>query len=73
MILIEPLQRGQVSGQISNRRASSVKDFLMTNGIDEIRLVGRGYGEGSPLVPNVGDENRAKNRRVEIKVLSVGS
>ena len=32
-------------------------------------LKSKGYGESIPLVPNTNDENRAKNRRVEFKII----
>jgi len=32
------------------------------------RLVSQGYGKTKPLVPNDNDENRAINRRVELKI-----
>jgi len=32
-------------------------------------LVSTGYGESMPLVPNTSDENKAINRRVEMKIL----
>ncbi len=35
------------------------------------QLVSVGYGEKHPIVPNDSDENRAKNRRVELLVLKV--
>jgi outer membrane protein OmpA-like peptidoglycan-associated protein/Tol biopolymer transport system component len=54
---------------LSNKRAKSVMDYL-TASISSDRLVSKGYGEGSPKVENKTEENRAINRRVEVKVLS---
>src|SRR5690606_16686883 len=57
------------NNDLSQRRAQSVTDFLAGQGIPRKQLVPRGYGESRPLVPNDSDENRAKNRRVEMLVL----
>lgn len=54
---------------LSERRAQSVRDFLVENGIDADRLRVRGYGEDNPKVPNTSDSNRQQNRRVELVVL----
>ncbi len=56
---------------LSERRAQSVVDYLVTNNIPKTRFVARGYGETRPKYPNDSDKNRAKNRRVELKVLEV--
>ncbi len=52
--------------QLSQRRAESVKQYLLLFGVDESRLLAKGYGESIPLVANDSDENKAKNRRVEL-------
>lgn len=51
--------------QLSIDRANSVKNWLVSKGIDANRLTTRGMGMTDPLVPNTSDENRQKNRRVE--------
>ncbi|REE00525.1 OmpA family protein [Marinoscillum furvescens] len=56
---------------LSNRRAQSVVKFLIENKIPEERFVARGYGESQPIVPNDSDENKAKNRRVVLKILEI--
>lgn len=55
--------------KLSERRAKAVYNFFRENGIDSDRLVSKGYGESKPVVKNDTDANRAKNRRVEFKVL----
>ena len=55
--------------RLSNKRAESVVKFLAGNDIPAERMVSKGYGKLQPLVPNSSDENRAKNRRVEIKII----
>lgn len=59
---------------LSNRRAKSVVDYLITRGVKAAQLESKGYGESLPLEPNRinGKDNpagRAKNRRTEFKVL----
>lgn len=56
--------------RLSERRAQSVKNFLVANGISGTRLVVRGYGETMPVGNNYTDEGRRMNRRIEFKILS---
>jgi OmpA-OmpF porin, OOP family len=51
--------------KLSDRRAASVKKYLVGKGIDSSRLVSHGYGAEMPVVPNTTDQNRALNRRVQ--------
>jgi OOP family OmpA-OmpF porin len=51
--------------KLSDRRAASVKKYLVGKGIDGSRLVSHGYGAEMPIVPNTNDQNRALNRRVQ--------
>ncbi len=53
---------------LSDRRASSIVDYLLRGGVDAKKLVAIGYGETRPLVPNDTAPNRAKNRRIEFVV-----
>ena len=50
---------------LSDRRAASVKKYLVSKGIDPSRLTSKGYGMERPIVPNTSDQNRALNRRVQ--------
>lgn len=50
---------------LSRRRATSVKNYLVEHGIDANRLTTSWYGERRPLVPNTTPANKAKNRRIE--------
>ena len=54
---------------LSNRRAQSVVDYLISRGIPASRLKSKGYGKSQPLAPNNSPENRALNRRVEMRVI----
>jgi outer membrane protein OmpA-like peptidoglycan-associated protein len=55
--------------QLSKDRAKSVMDYLLSHGVAASRLESEGYGMTKPLVPNIGARNKAKNRRVEFKIL----
>jgi len=58
--------------KLSERRAASVKEYLFNNDISENQIVSKGYGEAKPAyLPFDNEENRAKNRRVELEVLEV--
>lgn len=52
--------------KLSERRARSVKEELVKNGIDETRIKVTGYGEDKPKADNATSKGRAKNRRAEI-------
>jgi outer membrane protein OmpA-like peptidoglycan-associated protein len=54
---------------LSEKRAKSVVNYLVLKGIRFQRMVAKGYGEKVPLAPNDSEENRALNRRVELKIL----
>jgi outer membrane protein OmpA-like peptidoglycan-associated protein len=51
---------------LSQRRADSVKSYLMGNGIGSIRLAAVGKGESQPLASNDSATGRQQNRRVEV-------
>lgn len=55
--------------RLSTMRGKAVEKWLLDRGVDGQRMVIVGYGKRKPLVANDSDENRAINRRVEIKVL----
>lgn len=56
---------------LSNKRAKSVVDYLIENKIPADRFLAKGYGESVMKAPNDSEANRAVNRRVELKVLSI--
>ena len=56
--------------ELSSARASSVTRMLIDNGVQAKRLSVVGLADNQPLVPNDSPENRAKNRRVTITILS---
>jgi len=55
--------------QLSQARADAVRDYLVKNGITPDRLVAKGYGPTRPKAPNITARNRARNRRVEFRIL----
>ena len=56
--------------ELSTARAVSVVRYLIKEGINPQTLSAGGFGEFHPLLPNITTENRAKNRRVEINLVS---
>ncbi|MCS7004894.1 MAG: OmpA family protein [Cytophagales bacterium] len=55
--------------ELSLKRAQAVAERLYSLGIQKERIKALGYGETQPLYPNTSDENRAKNRRIEFRIL----
>ncbi|MDB4444596.1 OmpA family protein [bacterium] len=53
--------------KLSERRAKSVMEHLVNQGIDPSRLSAKGYGSSRPAASNATPEGRAMNRRVELK------
>ena len=56
--------------KLSQARANSVRQYLADNGVTPERITSKGYGSRRPKVPNITRRNRARNRRVEFKILS---
>lgn len=57
--------------KLSLNRVSSVKEYLVKNTIAKERILITGYGETKPTDTNETEEGRAKNRRVEFKILDL--
>jgi len=55
--------------KLSDNRARSVMEYILTKGISPGRITSQGYGETMPVAPNDTPENRQLNRRVEFKIL----
>jgi OOP family OmpA-OmpF porin len=54
---------------LSQKRADSVKAYLVSKGIAASRIEAKGLGESAPVASNDTAEGRAQNRRVELKVI----
>lgn len=60
-------QRNQA---LSERRAEAVRQYLIANmAIPEIQITAVGYGETQPLASNESREGRAKNRRIDVRIV----
>jgi outer membrane protein OmpA-like peptidoglycan-associated protein len=53
---------------LSQRRAQSVRDYLVSRGMATDRITAEGFGLTRPIADNTSAEGRANNRRVEIVV-----
>ena len=56
---------------LSQQRAEVVYNWLISKGIDEKRLVKKGYGSKSPVIPNEPHYARILNRRTDFRVVEV--
>jgi OmpA-OmpF porin, OOP family len=54
--------------RLSERRAASVRQYLVDSGIDAGRLKSAGFGESRPLAAGSSLEAHARNRRVELNI-----
>lgn len=52
--------------KLSDRRAETVKDFLVKEGVAATRMTTKGFGKADPVASNDTPEGRAQNRRVEL-------
>ncbi|MEM7500521.1 MAG: OmpA family protein [Pseudomonadota bacterium] len=55
---------------LSLRRALTVRDYLIDNGIAADRLSARGYGESQPIADNASADGKRQNRRVVLRILN---
>ena len=56
---------------LSESRARTVAGYLSSRGVSATRIRSQGFGETMPVADNATEEGRAKNRRVEIKIVPV--
>lgn len=56
---------------LSRQRATNVRDYLLSKGINKSQIDVLGKGSADPLLPNDTEEGRNKNRRVEIKIVPI--
>ena len=62
----------EVNIKLGMKRVENVMQRFIEQGVPEIQLIGESKAFDDPLVPNTSAENRAKNRREEIKVFKRG-
>ena len=82
VLLMNPDMRVEIQGHTDNigsddynmklgqKRAQTVKDYLVARGISADRLTTRSFGESQPIADNKTADGRSVNRRVEFKVLN---
>jgi outer membrane protein OmpA-like peptidoglycan-associated protein len=56
--------------QLSEQRARSVVAFLVQHGVAAERITAAGFGDTRPVAPNDTEANRAKNRRIEFRIIA---
>lgn len=63
----------EMNQALSERRASTVSQYLVSKGVTEQRMLAAGFGETQPVASNDTSEGRALNRRVEITLVPLTS
>jgi len=61
----------QYNLKLSLNRANSVKLYFTKIGVDSQYLITKGCGFANPKVPNIDDESRRKNRRIEMAIIKL--
>lgn len=56
---------------LSYKRVKACKDYILSQGIDAGRIIAIGFGPDKPVAPNDTEANRAKNRRVEMRLVKL--
>jgi outer membrane protein OmpA-like peptidoglycan-associated protein len=55
---------------LSQKRANAVKNYLVSQGINERRIQTKGYGERKPIASNETEEGKRRNRRTELVIIN---
>lgn len=55
--------------KLSQERAESVRNYLISKGIASNRITAKGYGDTQPIADNNTDAGKAQNRRTEVKII----
>ena len=59
----------ELNMRLSQQRAEAVQRWLVQHGVESSRLMAEGYGPTRPLAPNITPHNRARNRRVQFRIV----
>ncbi len=59
----------QYNLRLSQRRANTVRQYIINKGINSNRVKAKGYGEAQPIADNSTKKGRAKNRRTEVRII----
>ena len=62
----------QLNRKLSQERAEAVVQYLGGKGINQARLVAKGFGPDKPIADNDSEEGREQNRRVEFNIVKQG-
>jgi OOP family OmpA-OmpF porin len=68
-VYTDNIGRDDANMRLSETRAISVSNYLISKGIPESRIYAKGYGETSPVESNDTARGRALNRRVEFNLI----
>jgi OmpA-OmpF porin, OOP family len=60
----------EANRELSGQRARSVVAFLVQHSVSASRITATGFGDTRPVAPNDTEANRAKNRRIEFRILA---
>ncbi|MFH1652902.1 MAG: OmpA family protein [Pseudomonadota bacterium] len=55
--------------KLGENRAKTVYDYFREMGVSPTRMTTMSFGESNPVLPNTTEANRAKNRRIEVKII----
>lgn len=58
---------------LSRQRAVQVRNQLINHGVDGNKIQLRAHGQRYPMVPNINESNRKKNRRVQVRLVQGGN
>jgi outer membrane protein OmpA-like peptidoglycan-associated protein len=69
----DALGSSEAKKKLSVERVERIREYLLQYGIEKKRIQTVGYGGARPNAPNDTEQNRAKNRRVEVRILEADS